>query len=247
MSKEIIFYDLPSRGSKPTAWSLNPWKTRLVLNYKNIHYKTQWVEYPDIATTFKSLNIPPNDPALNPNAAYSIPAIALPDGRHIMDSLAIAHELENLYPSPPLTFDKADQMQSAVLKVNKALAPIIIPRVPELILNDSSKEYFLTTRAKRFGMPLPELAKTADVEKCWEGAKEGLREISALLNGTHDGGSFVLGGDQEPGFADFVLAGFWRFCERVDVDGDLWARLKGFDGKFGRHRSAVAKWLERDD
>ncbi|KAF7188529.1 Glutathione S-transferase-like protein ustS [Pseudocercospora fuligena] len=247
MSKEVIFYDLPSRGSKPTAWSLNPWKARLVLNYKHIPYKTQWVEYPDLAPTFKSLGIPPNDPTVNPNATYSSPAISLPDGRHIMDSLAIAHELEKLYPSPSLSFDKAEEMQSAVLKVNKALVPIIIPRIPELILNDSSKEYFLETRAKRFGKPLPELARTADVGKCWEDAKSGLHEISALLAGNHDGRTFVLGGNQEPSFADFVLAGFWRFVERVDVDGDLWARLKTFDSKFGRHRMAVAKWLERDD
>ncbi|KXT13826.1 hypothetical protein AC579_35 [Pseudocercospora musae] len=245
MSKEIVFYDLPSRGSKPTAWSLNPWKARLVLNYKSIPYQTQWIEYPDIAPSFKSLGISPNDPTVNPNATYSSPAITLPDGRHIMDSLAIAHELEKLYPSPSLKFDKAGEMQSAVLKVNKALVPIIIPRIPELILNDSSKEYFLETRAKRFGKPLPELARTADVGTCWEEAKAGLHEISALLAGTHDGRTFVLG--EEVSFADFVLAGFWRFLERVDVDGDLWARVKTFDSKFGRHRVAVANWLERDD
>lgn len=27
---------------------LNPWKTRFLLNYKNLNYKTEWTEYPDL-------------------------------------------------------------------------------------------------------------------------------------------------------------------------------------------------------
>lgn len=31
---------------------------RMILNYKNIDYKTEWVEYPDLAPKFKSLYFP---------------------------------------------------------------------------------------------------------------------------------------------------------------------------------------------
>ncbi|PSN72789.1 hypothetical protein BS50DRAFT_568392 [Corynespora cassiicola Philippines] len=51
---QVILYDIPSKEPK-TCWSLNPWKPRLILNYKGIDYKTEWVEYPDLAPYFKSL------------------------------------------------------------------------------------------------------------------------------------------------------------------------------------------------
>jgi hypothetical protein len=68
MSSQTILYDLPSKQG--TAWSLNPWKSkhslnpsravlteaaRLILNFKGIDYKTEWVEFPDIEPKMKSL------------------------------------------------------------------------------------------------------------------------------------------------------------------------------------------------
>lgn len=68
MSPQTILYDLPSQQG--TAWSLNPWKSkcdpcwdvpvltgsaRLILNFKGIDYKTEWVEFPDIEPKMKSL------------------------------------------------------------------------------------------------------------------------------------------------------------------------------------------------
>jgi hypothetical protein len=70
-SDQIILYDLPSKPPCQ-SWSLNPWKStrqnhhpfyaytdttlaRLLLNYKGIPYKTEWIEYPDVEPKFKSL------------------------------------------------------------------------------------------------------------------------------------------------------------------------------------------------
>ena len=72
MSKTIL-YDLPSKQGG--CWSLNPWKSealhfpkfeqeqqlrffppaRLALNFKQIPYETQWVEYPDLKKTLSAL------------------------------------------------------------------------------------------------------------------------------------------------------------------------------------------------
>ena len=46
----------------------------------------------------------------------------------------------------------------------------------------------------------------------WTKGQPGLDEIIALLRERPDG-PFVLG--KEAGFADFVLAGFWKFAERT--------------------------------
>ncbi|KAM3425626.1 hypothetical protein BST61_g7571 [Cercospora zeina] len=245
-SDEIIFYDLPSRGT-PKCWSLNPWKARLALNFKNLAYKTEWVEYPDVAPTFRSFGIPPNSPSLNPNAEYSIPAIKLPGNKHIMDSLAIAHELERLYPEPSLQLannDYAARMQSAVMELWSSLQPIAVPRVPEMVLNPKSEEYFNTTRAKRFGMPLTELAKSDRAgEQAWKGAEQAMDAIIAMLE--ENTGEFVQG--DEAGFADFILAGVFRFSEIVDKEGDLFGRLMGHHDAFRQHYEACKPWLERDD
>ncbi|KAF2215693.1 hypothetical protein CERZMDRAFT_34457 [Cercospora zeae-maydis SCOH1-5] len=246
-SDEIIFYDLPSRGT-PKCWSLNPWKARLALNFKNVPYKTEWVEYPDVAPTFKSFDIPPNSPSLNPNAQYSIPAIKLPGNKYIMDSLAIAQELERLYPEPSLKFannDYAPRMQTAVAGFWSSLQPIAVPRVPELILNPKSAEYFNTTRATRFGMPLTELAKSERAgEQAWKAAEQAMDLIVALLE--ENEGKYVQGGD-EPSFADFILAGVFRFSEIVDKEGDLFGRVMGYHGALKEHYEACKPWLKRDD
>ncbi|KAH7153819.1 hypothetical protein DER46DRAFT_611994 [Fusarium sp. MPI-SDFR-AT-0072] len=44
---EITFFDIPSR-SPQVCWSMNTWRTRLLLNYKGLDYKTEWLEYPEI-------------------------------------------------------------------------------------------------------------------------------------------------------------------------------------------------------
>ncbi|KAK4503951.1 hypothetical protein PRZ48_004866 [Zasmidium cellare] len=246
MSNEVVLFDLPSRG-KPACWSLNPWKARLVLNYKSIPYRTQWVEYPDLKPTFQSFGIPPNPTDINPNATYSSPTALLPDGRYIMDSLLIAQELEKLQPEPSLGLDTdyPARTQAIVATIQKPLAPVCIPRVPELLLNPRSQEYFYATREKRFGMPLQELAKSEKAgEVAWQGAEEGFAQLRALLKENAEG-PFVMG--KEPTFADFILAGFWRFVERLSKEGDLEKRVLGLDPAFGEHRRAVQPWLERED
>ncbi|CZT21157.1 related to putative glutathione S-transferase [Ramularia collo-cygni] len=244
MSHDITFFDLPSKG-KSACWSLNPWKARLVLNYKNLPYKTQWIEYPDVAPTFKSYGIPANSPELNPNAEYSIPAAQI-NGQYIMDSLSIAHTLEDLQPEPSLHLNSeyVGRTQEAILKLWGQLAPIAMHRIPDMLLNPCSAQYFQETRTKRFGMSLAEFAKSDKAENAWPGAQPILEEIKTILH-ENSGGPYVLG--NKPSFADFILAGWWRFTELLDNDGDLHGRIMQFDDGFLEHYDACKKWMERVD
>lgn len=162
-----------------------------------------------------------------------------------MDSLRIARGIEKIEPKPPLYLDSKyiNLVQEAVLKVNAELAPIVMPRIPDMLLNPSSAEYFEETRAKRFGMSLSDLAKTEKV-RTWQSAQPGLAEIKALLH--ENGGTYIMG--NEPSFADFVLAGFWRFTELLDKDGDLHGRIMEFDrASFSKHYEACKQWMEKLD
>ena len=161
---------------------------RLFLNLKGIPYKTEWIEYPDIAPTFKSLGIPPNDEGV----PYTIPTIRIGD-KYIMDSKKIAAELEKQFPSPPLYIDSplVGTVQKHVSENLGALRGVLMPKGPRFILNDASVPYWNETRSKRFGMPLDQFEKEFGGEDAWENVKPPMKELGALLKA--EGGPFLMG------------------------------------------------------
>ena len=217
---------------------------RMVLNFKNMPYRTEWVEYPDISPKFKSLGIPPNPKELNA-FEYSIPAMRVSGGECIMDSLAIAKALEAMQPQPPLHLDNGyiDRTQGAVGKTLMALAPMAMPRVPVKVLREKSQPYFNETREKRFGMPLSELAKSEKAQNAWQSADPGVQDMKTLLH-EHEEGPYLMG--DTVSFADFILAGMWRFIEILDEGGDLFGKMMKADEAFPKHYEACKKWMERD-
>lgn len=223
----------------------NTFIARLVLNFKGLDYKTEWVEYPDVAPKFKELGIPPNPKDLNPNFEYSIPAVKI-NGEYIMDSLAIAKKIEEIQPEPSLHIDSeyTKRTQDAVLQLLGSLAPIAMPRVPPMLLNPPSAQYFEETRAKRFGMPLAEFAKSDKAKNAWENAQPALEEIKAILN-DHKDWPNVLG--DKFSFADFILAGLWRFVELLDKDGDLYGKIMKFDTTFEKHYYTCKRFMDKTD
>merc|ERR1712072_206697 len=146
---EIVLFDLPSQEPN-RCWSLNPWKSRIALNFKGLNYRTEWIEYPDIAPKFKALGIPPNPKDVNPNFEYSIPAMRISGGDYIMDSFAIAKALDQLKPQPSLHLDNGyvERAQAALGKTLMPLRFVAMPRVPPMLLTDKSQG-FLRTPGKR--------------------------------------------------------------------------------------------------
>ena len=195
----------------------------MILNFKGIDYKTEWIEYPDLEPTFKSLyvcsnhrqignkltqrsGIPPNDKnAPGYFKDYSSPAIRYPDGTYGMDSWPIAQELERRYPSPSLHLDDpiVVQIRDHVAKLMGPLVPHFIPKVPSL-LPKRSADFFYETREKMFGAPLQEVEKNGATEECWEKAKEPAKEAGDLLR--KNGGPFFLGETGEQ--TDYGLQGY---------------------------------------
>lgn len=75
------------------------------LNIKGIPYRTEWVEYPDIAPLVKSFGLPPN--SNSPIVPYTLPTIYDPrTKRAIMDSAKIAKYLDDEYPDTPAVLPK---------------------------------------------------------------------------------------------------------------------------------------------
>lgn len=165
----------------------------MILNYKGIDYKTEWVAYPDLEPYFKSLGLPPNDPkAPGYFTDYSSPAIKYSDGSLGMDSWPIAHELEKQYPEPSLHLDDpiVVQIRDHIFKLLTPVVPHLIPKVGR-IQTEKSRPYFYETRKKAFGMSLDDLEKQNATEKCWEDAKAPAKEAGDLLR--KNNGPFFLG------------------------------------------------------
>ncbi|KAF2142241.1 uncharacterized protein K452DRAFT_271090 [Aplosporella prunicola CBS 121167] len=240
MAQQLTLFDLPSKG-RNAAWSYNPWKTRLALNYKNVDYKTEWLEYPDVAPTLKATGLAPNPG--DDDTPYTIPAVRLPSGEVIMDSAKIAPKLEELYPEPSLHLDSgySEKLAQIFPEAVGALRFVLIPRVPGSLLNERSAEYFYRTRKENFGVPLDVLEKERGGEQAWEKAKAPLEKVAAMLK--ENDGPFFLG--EQVCYADFVVVSVLQFCKRIGQD--LYDRIVAIDKAYDDIYKASAKWLERDD
>lgn len=197
---------------------------RLILNLKGIPYKTEWLEYPDIAPTLKALGIPPAEP---PAQAYTSPTIRLGD-KYIMDSRKIADALEQAHPSPSLHLDspilqKVEELMPGCIM---PIAPAFLPLVPRFRLSPASAEYFERTRAERFGMPLSQFEKEKGGEGVWKVAEPKWKEMGELLKA--EGGPFFMGKTGESYWESVYLA-------RRDPDQFLNSVVRGLD-----HRRCTA-------
>jgi|SRR5271156_4080270 len=163
----------------------------MTLNYKNIPYTTEWLEYPDIASRHISAGISPNVEGM----PYTIPAIKLPDGQCMQNSKRIAAELDVLYPEPSLHLDTPvlAKLKAVLPRIMIALGPVIFPSIARQVLTERSAEYFHETRSKRFGMSLEEYEKCdKGGEVAWESAQWPIGEAAELLK-QDNSGPFFLG------------------------------------------------------
>lgn len=109
-----------------------------------------------------------------------------------MDSRAIANALKERYPEPPLGLD-APELQEIEEVFPKAFMPlraVVIPRVPIVLLNERSVEYFNQTRKEAFGMSLEEVERTQGGDAAYQKAEEPLAQLAKIVE--RSPGPFVL-------------------------------------------------------
>lgn len=236
-SQKIVLLDLASKdGNK--CWSLNPWKTRLVLNFKGLDYETEFLEYPNLKT-----RIEPHISA----SAYTSPTIRYTDGKYIMDSKAIVEVIEKDHPEPSLHLDSPylSKLEELLPQIMPALQPNYIPVIPKRLLNEASVPYWNETREAKIGMPLDEFEKTKGGDPSFSQAEPLLKQVTELLK-ENPYGPFFTG--KTVSYADFVWAGFLIFWRRIGED--KFSELLKRTGDAKVHEDllkAVEPWSKRDD
>ncbi|KAH8666887.1 hypothetical protein BX600DRAFT_549875 [Xylariales sp. PMI_506] len=243
---EIVLYDLAC--TKNVCFSPAVWRTRLLLNYKQIPYKTVFVEFPDIEPTLKDLGLPPHDPASGSPVKYTVPAIYhVPSNTYMMDSTPIAQFLESTYPEPPLplTSELGNAIQSKLRSVVGAtFRSSVTPREIH-ILPPRSQEYFRRRVEASLGggrriedmLPSPE-----EEDESWRAVDGAMAETSQLIRTHAAEGPFILGA--RPSYADFFIAGSLQSARRVH-EGTFQRNMK-YPGLKAVYEACLP-YMEKDD
>jgi len=244
-SDQIVFFDLASKPPNST-WSFNPWKTRLLLNYKGLDYRTEWLEFPAIKPRLENL-VAPHEKEPGAIAQYTVPAITLPNGTTVMDSDKIARIIAERYPSPALPVDtpRLEKVQGLVQHLmGDDLVGFLAVYIPERMLNEASVHYWHVQRPKDFGMPLRELYRAKGGLAVWTTtARTTMRTITGMLNENSEGPLFE---GKDLTYADFVWAGALLFLKRFG--DDVWERTLGATGDAKATEEflgALRPWTER--
>jgi len=237
--KKIVFYDIPGKTESTKAWSINMWKTRYVLNYKQIPYATKWIEYPDIAPHFKSIGMPSSgkNPRTGGEDAYTCPSVEIPgDGDKpllLTDSFKITEYLDKHYPDHPLFPYSTKGLQ--LLFTDQISPNMLSPLYPLILqlsfenLTPGSADYFRTTREAVFGKKIEEFCPPGpEREAAIQKAKEGFHKMAPYLTekaGNKDG-IFLLGSDIT--YADLHLGASLKWLKAVGEDA-IWSHIKEWD------------------
>ncbi|KIJ51556.1 hypothetical protein M422DRAFT_44081 [Sphaerobolus stellatus SS14] len=248
----IILYDMPSKTGQP--WNQMPMRTRLSLNFKEIPFKTEWLEYPDIKPTLLKLGAAAGATLPDGTPYYTLPVISDPnnltaDGKPtvISESQIIAQYLDEQYPSKKTLIPEGTKALIAIFQ-DYLLKNVIMPSgaliLPAFltVLTDASEPYFRATREGYLGKKLEEVCPegSKEREEGWKNVRKGLSQVAGFLD-KNGGGIFVMG--QIPSFADLLIAAaFHNFITFAPKD---WEEVCKWDGgRWKTHYEACASWFD---
>ncbi|KAL1751595.1 hypothetical protein FB107DRAFT_278506 [Schizophyllum commune] len=236
MAHQIILYDM---ATKVGPYSLNTWRTRYALNFKDLPFTTVWLELCDVERELRAVGAPPSGTWPDGRPQYTVPTIfdSLTN-RYISDAHQIARYLDETYPDKPTLFPHGTVgLQHAFVEefFRKVVFPVfsIVAEGCYGVMSERTAMYFRETREKMFGKTLEELwGDTAAIAKGWVEMKEGLDWVERLVQENGDDKLYLLG--DSPVEADLAIASAFQWIIKANaacwdevktLNGGRWARL----------------------
>ncbi|KAF6754986.1 hypothetical protein DFP72DRAFT_898179 [Ephemerocybe angulata] len=255
----ITLFDIPST-LPVNAWSVNTWKTRFTLNYKGIPYKTEWVEYPDIAAVLQKDNIGPTDTKRDGTPYYSLPAILDVDDTTgeikaaLADSLPIAAYLEKAYPDTPRVLPEdeegLEEQKTFARGFLREMLPVLTIMCKETlpVLNEASREHFSKARAMDlyglYGVDRLEDVPYGEAERraLWEALEVDFGKLEEKVAKTDAEGVWFKGAKVT--FADFQIGGCLIWIRTIlGESSEEWARVSAWNGgRWGRFLEGLKEY-----
>lgn len=214
---------------------------------KDIPFKTEYVEYPDIESVCKKIGAKPTGAKADGTPFYTLPVIYDSNTKTVVeDSLNIAKYLDKTYPNTPRLFPhNTHVLQTAFLDasrvpVMKHLFPIVVLPIYNN-LNPVSAEYFRKTREAALGKALEDVFPAGEEgEKLWKEVEEGHNKIASWFKDSS--GPFVMG--DIVSYADIELASRLMTVKiLLGEDSEGWVRIKRWNGgRWVEHLKAMEKY-----
>ncbi|EKM75008.1 hypothetical protein AGABI1DRAFT_116585 [Agaricus bisporus var. burnettii JB137-S8] len=244
----ISFYDLTAKPPFKTV-SVNSWKIRYALNFKNLPYKTLYFEFPDMAKEFSKVGIPPSSVSAD-GPSYTVPSL-IDDSTNtrISESFTIALYLDKQYPDTPKLFPAGTEALQAAFheefyKVMSPTFPFFFPKAGN-VLNKPSDDYFAATRAKMFGMSMADFEPKGEARvEAWKKVKDAFDTLESWMKKTP--GPFFMG--ETVSFADFVIGGLLNeFSMCMGEDSQEWQDvLKWNNGRWATLKKKLEVYANTD-
>ncbi|KAK2601764.1 hypothetical protein QQS21_004648 [Conoideocrella luteorostrata] len=271
MSDPIVFYDIAQRPPvTETCCAVNPWKSRLALNFKAVPYSTSWVKMPDISKLRTGLKVPACRKLADGSDYNTLPIIYDPaTNSFVGDSFDIAVHLQHNYPFsgagdllPP---QKLDYVFSNSAKLVVPLSELRETNFPEYARFNTNIDAAFSAHVPLMVHGLPLDPATADITKAefvkragvgsWDDfalvgeAREKMKESFVAILGDvaklflkDTSGPFLLG--QRASYADLIVGGWLRMM-RMTLPESEWNEARGWHGGiFGKLYDALDKYAE---
>lgn len=210
---------------------------RYCLNLKKIPYKTEWIEYPDIAAHCAKLGFSPSATRVTRGTGtlfYTLPAIHdTATGVHLCDSSRIAEYLEAQYPACPRIFphdtiglqiDFHDRMSAKLSALWDFVVPAMLAR-----LVPASQAYYRRTREAAWGVPIEKIAPAGGrfVEE-WDKVRAGFAQVAGWYAKMRAEGPFIMGA--QASWADFVVGAHLVWLNKAwGEDDPKWKAIMQWD------------------
>lgn len=217
------------------------------MNYKNLKYKTRWLEFQDIEIAYKETGAKATSTRSDGSPYYTLPVLYDPATKTaIADASPIADYLDTTYPDPPKVFpDGTRALHAAFFTAIFGLLEMQMYRLivlPGLVnAGPRAVDYYRWSKEALFGMTLEEITPEGEGrEQLWREIESGWKQVAKWFDAADGGeGKRCFMGGVKPCYADFHIAARLICVKAIwTPQSEDWKRMSELDG--GRW----AKYLE---